>query len=242
MDSRTEEKAVKAAILSIFGKYGGIEDKFQQISCKKHGEVASMLNGECPKCNEEHEQHEQNEAMNKRLRLVKKQAGVFEVFLDFSFDTIKPKNEKQDELFRKVRVFNFKNNLFFYGGTGVGKTLTACCLLDKALKKNLSAKYLKISKIADIKVNDYKSYLDLFEYRFLVLDEIGRFDNSLANNVLFDLLDERTSNKLSTLFITNLNAEEIKKKFDAAFLSRLKANTQFIAFKEGDFRNLKKDK
>ena len=107
-----------------------------------------------------------------------------------------------------------KKSLFICGNFGCHKTGQVTMILKKAICEDMSVRYYRTSEI--VYQRDYET---IKKVMLLVLDNFGKnikFEDS--RNALFDLIDFRLHNYLSTIIITN---ELLKDKIDGALYDRL---------------------
>ena len=71
----------------------------------------------------------------------------------------------------------------------------------------------------------------------MILDEFGQCKlNEFDKQTIKDIIDDRYSNKLSTIFVTNKNLDEFFEMLDQSVASRLSANSLFLDFGKTDLR------
>ncbi len=136
----------------------------------------------------------------------------------------------------KSFVSNFKkefNNLFIYGETGLGKTfLTLCIAKDLIANSNqvlyLSSSILFNKVLAEVEMNHSEDPGVLAMYRYvsscdlLIIDDLGtEFTNTYVTSKLFELINDRTARKLSTIISSNLNLKEVSERYSERINSRI---------------------
>ena len=151
-----------------------------------------------------------------------------------------PEKEKLIESFFKEHF-----SLMFYGPAGRGKTYATLALIRYLLKNHsvYSIRFLKAKIIDDTlteKSQNFESSRDylnvLCSTKFLFIDDFG-IDK--ANNKtcidMYEIIDARWANQLSTIISTNLKPSEIEKIYGERIASRLKS-FQKLYFSGKDLR------
>ena len=171
-------------------------------------------------------------------------------FKDCSFDNYIIKNDEQQKAFNKVCEYiknsdikKSGNNLILSGSVGTGKTHLAIAVirytieygektdyeLDYSQYSNpYYSKYCTISEIiTDARFamsygGDKSSLTKYYDYKWLVIDEIGRQTGSdNEQNILFEVLNKRYNNVLPTILITNETGDSLKKYLGTALIDRM---------------------
>ena len=225
----------------------GIETK--QMTCKIHGsytaKVINVLGTEivmkCPKCKEIEDAKKQKEA---EFEAKKKEAERIALWLDKSglppiYRNIENFEFKPAQM--ALKDYDFKKNLVLYGGVGTGKTMVASYIGVKAIRNNLTVRYLYANEIEKrVKSSWGSTYVtedDIIDQfvncDLLVLDEIGRV---VYNDYLFKVFDSRYMNHKPTVIIGNIDVKEIPNILGEAIASRLRTNVQAVCFGVGDMR------
>lgn len=130
---------------------------------------------------------------------------------------------------------NYKN-LLFTGNTGSGKTFMTNCIAKEILNKGYSVLYqtapVLLETLIDNKFNKYKNseqdlfYKSVLDVDLLIIDDLGtEYINSMKLSELFSILNTRLLNLNSkctkTIISTNLNMNEILKKYEERICSRI---------------------
>ena len=163
-------------------------------------------------------------------------------FGTFSFDYYSKEKEKESispydnikRIYNGAKTFcdNFdkdNKNLFFYGGTGLGKTFISNCIAKEIIDKGKTVIYLSAPKLfsvyEDYKFgrNDDKSTINnIYDCDLLIIDDLGTEpENKINNSFLFDILNERLSNNKKMIINTNFEIAEIDKLYSKRYTSRL---------------------
>lgn len=142
---------------------------------------------------------------------------------DFSYQpTI---NESQINDFASLRFLEKKENLIFYGNSGVGKTHLATAIGVIAARNRDSTYFIKCSQL----MNDlHKSWLEgkineklkkLGSYKLLIIDELGYLPINKEDSKLFFQLIDRRYEKFSTIITTNINFSQWDEIFGDAIIA-----------------------
>ena len=125
--------------------------------------------------------------------------------------------------------FPCSDNLLLMGNTGLGKTHLALSIANEVLKKGYEVVYCSCSNILQIideerTENRYSSTLtSLKRCDLLILDDLGsEYINAYYISMLYDILNSRISEQLSTVITTNFNDyEKLKARYGDKIASRL---------------------
>lgn len=140
------------------------------------------------------------------------------------------------------------SNLLFVGGTGLGKTFLSACIADTVADKNFSIVYESAANLfAKLEKNRFNpdeetkaatakfSACDL-----LIIDDLGtELPGNFVTAALYSLLNDRLLSRKSMLISTNLNVEEIAKRYSPQIASRLQGSFKGLTFVGEDIRILK---
>ncbi|MCZ8237868.1 MAG: ATP-binding protein [Leptospiraceae bacterium] len=155
------------------------------------------------------------------------------------------------ELVHKWKDPNFNAKGFYlWGGTGSGKTLLACVILNELIfRYGVNCKYAKVNKdFLSAILNTYQKDSETsgqesnIEKEFanvdvLVIDDFGiQKDSEFNNRKLYDLIDTRYENEKLTLLTSNQALEDWKIKGEGRIYSRLMEMTKEIQLKCPDYR------
>lgn len=126
-----------------------------------------------------------------------------------------------DELVTAARnyVKNWKDfysrgkGLFFYGGTGNGKTFAACCVANALLDAEIPVKFTSLAKI----VNDCRGlwdrepYLESFDdYPLVIIDDLGvEKQDPFSNETVYSFINRRYNLGLPIIVTSNLSKEQL---------------------------------
>lgn len=121
--------------------------------------------------------------------------------------------------------------LFIYGRPGNGKTYLTSCIANELIeKKQIRIKYCSINFVLNqIKSSyDYKTPEEVKvigkfkDTKLLILDDLGTEQTTdWSISKIYEIIDYRYRNKLSTIVTTNLTVDEIKKKYTQRLADRM---------------------
>lgn len=184
---------------------------------------------------------------------------TFETFNTLYYPEISEKNEESPR--KKVEKIksscikyatNFtkgSKNLFFMGGTGLGKTHLSLAIANVAINKGYSVIYGTAQNILGDLQNENFGRLDNLKYReneildvdLLILDDLGtEFKNAYTVSCLYNIINTRLSAKLPTIISTNYSIDEIEKIYDQRTTSRIIGDYSTLILTGNDIRYIKK--
>lgn len=150
----------------------------------------------------------------------------------------------------KAFVENFPcgENILFMGSTGVGKTFLSNCIAKALLDKSHSVLY--VSAIDLFQFLSYKnddedapSLKNFLDCELLIIDDLGtEFTNTYTNSLLFNLINNRTMAKQSTVISTNLALSELMSRYSERLFSRVYSSFKTYKLVGDDIRLIKKNK
>lgn len=139
-------------------------------------------------------------------------------------------------------------NLFFTGGTGLGKTLLASCVaVEVAASGNSVAlttafdavRAMEERRFAAIQGED--KFEKLRNCDLLVIDDLGaEHINSFSIATLYNLITTRMTAGKKTILISKLTIDEIEAKYSEQFASRLRGEYISLSFVGEDIRGKKR--
>ncbi len=144
----------------------------------------------------------------------------------------------------------FSRGLYLHGGTGSGKTLLSCALLNELMRfYQLPVRYAKISRdiLGKLRASfnpNGESYgegrrieQELATVPALVIDDFGvHRETDWVNQVLYDLIDARYENNLLTIITSNERMESWKEISGGRIYSRLREMCEEHHIDAPDFR------
>ena len=139
-------------------------------------------------------------------------------------------------------------NLLFVGGTGLGKTFLSACIARAVADRGYSVVYETaghlFSKLEQAKFNpseETKREAARFtDCDLLIIDDLGtEMPGQFVTAALYSLLNDRILAGKPMVISTNLNVEEIKRRYTPQIASRLQGSFQGLTFVGEDIRVLK---
>lgn len=166
---------------------------------------------------------------------------------DFDFDYQPSINKNEIEEYNSLRFIEHKENLVFFGNSGVGKTHLATAIGVTAAQNRQSTYFIKC---ADLIASLHKAKLEdrlqdklkkLASYKLLIIDELGYLPISKDDSKLFFQLIDRRYERASIIITTNINFSQWDEIFgDAvianAILDRLLHHANIITIKGKSYR------
>lgn len=171
---------------------------------------------------------------------------------NFSNVTVSDSNDRAHLDFAKLFVEKYPSkkilNIVLSGKTGIGKTVLASCIANGVLDKGYTATFVtsadfiqKCLKFHTSPVSERAYMLDeFFDCDLLILDDLGA--EPVLNNVtvqyIMMLIGEREKNFKHTVYTTNLDPNQILKRYGERVFSRLtnKATSLFKTMEGKDKR------
>ena len=192
-----------------------------------------------PKSEEEVKAWEQKQADIEREQFYANNSNVGKRYKDKTLSDFIIKNDEQREIIEKVKQYIKDVNegkdrtLWLCGATGTGKTLLGSCIC-----RETKGVYCKTYDIKDDLLENHFSRKSVFKkytnYRSLVIDEVGRVEQE--KDFMFQLLNERYENEVSTVLITNLSKGELKERLGLPLYDRFVSNCISLTFKGDSHR------
>lgn len=145
---------------------------------------------------------------------------------EFDFSYQPSINKEQIYDFNSLRFIEKKENIVFYGNSGVGKTHLATAIGMTAAQNRYSTYFIKC---ADLVESLHKAHMEgrlperikkLAGYKLLIIDELGYLPISKEEAMLFFQLIDKRYEKTSTIITTNINFSQ----WDEIFGDPLTAN------------------
>ena len=167
-------------------------------------------------------------------------------------DNIRTLMEKTYQTCRKYAYgFTEKSgNLLFSGDTGLGKTFLSACIARTVADRGYSVVYESaghlFAKLERAKFSgDEDAREDVKKYSvcdLLIIDDLGtEMPGQFVTSALYNLVNDRLLSGKAMIISTNLNSDDLPKRYSAQIASRLRGSFLRVAFLGEDIR-LKKNR
>ena len=139
-------------------------------------------------------------------------------------------------------------NLLFSGNTGLGKTFLSACIARTVADQGHSVVYESAGKLfqtlekARFEANDEnrRAAAKYAECDLLIVDDLGtELPGQFVTAALYSLINDRLLTSKPTIISTNLNSDEIARRYNPQIASRLRGSYRRVAFVGDDIRLLK---
>ena len=139
-------------------------------------------------------------------------------------------------------------NLLFIGGTGLGKTFLSACIARTVTDRGYSVVYETsnhlFSKLEQAKFapseDTRREAAKLTNCDLLILDDLGtEMPGQFVTAALYSLLNDRMMAVKPMVISTNLNVDELSRRYSPQIASRLHGDFQRLTFVGNDIRVLK---
>ena len=139
-------------------------------------------------------------------------------------------------------------NLLFSGGTGLGKTFLSACIARTVANNGYSVAYESaahlFSRLERAKFGgDEEQRQNVLKYTacdLLIIDDLGtEMGGQFTTSALYTLVNDRILSGKPTIISTNLNTEELARRYSPQIASRLRGDYLRVAFVGEDIRIIK---
>jgi len=139
-------------------------------------------------------------------------------------------------------------NLLFVGGTGLGKTFLSACIAGAVADKGYSVAYETsahlFAKLEKAKFGgseeDRRAVESLNRCDLLIIDDLGtEMPGQFATAALYSLLNDRLLEGKPMVISTNLNVDEMARRYSPQIASRLHGSFERLIFVGDDIRVMK---
>jgi DNA replication protein DnaC len=140
-------------------------------------------------------------------------------------------------------------NLFFSGGTGLGKTFLSACIAREVSAAGYSVVYdTAINIFATFEARQFAREADqereargdarrYLNCDLLILDDLGsEMTTQMVNMALYELVNSRLMSGKRTVISSNLSMDEVRARYTPQIASRLEGEYREIAFYGEDIR------
>lgn len=159
------------------------------------------------------------------------------------------------ELYCEAFTGEGADSYFYYGRTGTGKTFLAACIGNRLLEAGQQVYFLSFTEMMQnlsqyrILTNSFNPdplkldraeqfYRRLHDADLLIIDDLGSApgDSGTHASEMIQLLDSRFAQKKAVIITSNLDLEQIQKRYDERLLSRLLGAMKAVRFYGTDVR------
>ncbi len=195
----------------------------------------------------------------KELTLLSDGHESFQQFkLEYYSDQTDPRigvspRQVMEKVFQKCRRYGTvfspdSGNLLFVGGTGLGKTFLSACIARAVADRGYSVMYETAShlfnKLEQAKFGgneeNRREAAKFTECDLLILDDLGtEMPGQFVTAALYSLLNDRLLAGKPMVISTNLNVEELARRYSPQIASRLHGNFDRLTFLGSDIRVMK---
>ena len=139
-------------------------------------------------------------------------------------------------------------NLLFSGNTGLGKTFLSACIARTVADQGYSVVYESAGHLfaalekARFEANEEnrRAAARYTECDLLIVDDLGtELPGQFVTAALYSLVNDRLLGNKPTIISTNLNSDEIGRRYNPQIASRLRGSYKRVAFVGDDIRLLK---
>ena len=145
-----------------------------------------------------------------------------------------------------------KQNLLLFGAPGLGKTFLSACIARVVSEDGFSVVYdtaghifsqFEASKFRRDDVDEPDESVErCMACDLLILDDLGtEMTTAFVQSALYQLLNSRLLAGRSTIISTNLDPDQIGRRYSAQIMSRLEGEFELLPFIGQDIRRLKRE-
>ena len=176
---------------------------------------------------------ERQQAEERKQTFFNVHSNVGKRYKDKTLSDFIAETDEQKRILAEVKKYiedvnnGIDRTLWLCGSTGTGKTLLGSCIC-----RETTGVYCKTYNIKDDLLENHFARNSVFkkytDYQSLVIDEVGRCEQE--KDFMFQLLNERYENKVSTVLITNLSKGELKERLGLPLYDRFVINCVSLTF------------
>ena len=203
------KRELNAFEIDVFFNYLNLIDEFEN---SQYNVVIKIVNGELQppvlQLKQEYRFFVDSPYINKRYKYLKLNQ------LDLVEERILDYLQKWQDLYSK----DMDNSLYIFGAIGVGKTSIAISLFNEFKSRNkyyisMTDLYFRVKESwkQDSYVSESNIIDEMKQYDLLVIDDLGSTttkDESFIWNIIFQIVEYRYSNYLTTVYTSNLKLDE----------------------------------
>ncbi|MDR0984444.1 MAG: ATP-binding protein [Ruminococcus sp.] len=161
--------------------------------------------------------------------------------------------EINSEIFSTLKKYAYEftlnsKSILLYGKTGVGKTHLSLSVADVVIKKGYSVIYDSVSNYLrhiefekfHYKEDSENTFENLLTADLVIFDDLGaEYNNSYNVALINNIIDTRLNKNKPMIVNTNLNSEELEKRYEQRFVSRLYYSFSRVQISGPDIRQIK---
>lgn len=243
VDIRTVIKQKNTQIRELLKKYGYPENYLEPVYhceiCQDQGKIYDEVNGtvDCQCYIDEYIRIANEIDGFKGYELASFENANFDVFSNEKIQNLSVSQktymqniyaiaQKYCEEFPNNNVTT--NNLFIYGGSGLGKTFLLNCIKNELIKKKYNVKYLTayswFQKAKDSYFgNNIEEYNSILNCDLIIIDDLGTEPQQNNINIpqLFNIINERQNMGKHFIISSNLTLTEFAEQYSERIMSRL---------------------
>ena len=255
-DSNLELQRERAELLALHGYDADyLDEQPHCVLCRDSDYCGDAV---C-RCLREYYAREQIAELSKLLKMGS------ETFETFAFHWYSPERGSYRRSPRETAEHNFdvcqdyahqfsprSGNLLLFGAPGLGKTFLSTCIARVVSENGHSVVYDTAANIfnqfeadkfrhdEEDAAEDVKRYM---ECDLLIVDDLGtEMTTAFVQSVVYQLINGRLMAGKKTIINTNLDPDEIGKRYGAQVLSRIEGEYEILPFAGEDIRKLKREK
>lgn len=171
--------------------------------------------------------------------------GIFERYQWATFENIEDKGVPDKKAYAVVKSYveNLEHNLeqgyglILKGNVGTGKTTLAIAVMQKMIQGNRTGcQFVPLASLLDEiftrKGDDRAEYTDrLKNCQLLVIDDMGQEHSEGWVQIKFEnIISERYNRCRSTIFTSNMSAEQMKGRYAERIIDRFRDNCEIVNF------------
>ena len=241
----------------ILLKMGLPENALEEVpACPSCGDSGYLKSGQiCPDCLKKYYTREQRRELSRTLDLSDQSFETFSLryYPDSRHGTSGVSARKNMESVRNIcesyaRDFGpHSGNLLLFGDPGLGKTFLSAAIARVVSGNGFSVVYDTAGRIFERFENRKFNRDDTDEYEdevrhilscdLLILDDLGtEMTTAFIQSALYEIINTRLLNKLSTIINTNLKPDKLESRYAPPIASRLKGEYVYLPFSGDDIR------
>ena len=171
--------------------------------------------------------------------------GIYERYHWATFESIQRQGIPDQQAYKTVRAYvdslqeNLKsgNGLILKGNVGTGKTSLAIAIMQHMIRNgDINCYFVPLASLLDEiftrQGNDRAEYVDkLKNCKLLVIDDLGQEHSEGWVQLKFEnIISERYNRCRSTIFTSNLTADQMKNRYTERIIDRFRDNSKIINF------------